>query len=215
MPADRQLAASHPLLTCADVPGAPHQCRRWPAGRPRSRALPQARRQQRQLPAAGRRPPGRRVRRVWQERTLGCSRSWNPGPSAGPDKACDPALDREMQQAELLAQSDPPRARAIWQAVDRQLTNDAVWAPTVNIRDVELPPAACATTNTTWSGASSPTRAGSGNAKRRSASEPTPATPAESRPGVPVARSARADAARKRRHRQISASSSATARPWS
>ena len=51
---------------------------------------------------------------------------------------CNPALDREMQQAELLAQTDPPRARAIWESVDRQLTNDAVWTPTVNLRDVEL-----------------------------------------------------------------------------
>jgi len=51
---------------------------------------------------------------------------------------CNPALDRQMRQAELLELSDPPRARAIWESVDRQLTNDAIWLPTVTTRDVEL-----------------------------------------------------------------------------
>ena len=51
---------------------------------------------------------------------------------------CNPALDREMQQAEMLELTDPSRASAVWESVDRQLTDDAVWVPTVTFRDVEL-----------------------------------------------------------------------------
>ena len=51
---------------------------------------------------------------------------------------CNPALDRKMQHAELLELTDPPRATATWESVDRQLTNKAVWVPTVTYRDVEL-----------------------------------------------------------------------------
>ena len=51
---------------------------------------------------------------------------------------CNPALDREMQQAETLELTDPPKATALWESVDRQLTDDAVWVPTVTLRDVEL-----------------------------------------------------------------------------
>lgn len=51
---------------------------------------------------------------------------------------CNPALDREMQQAERLDLSDPARAAADWAAVDRQLTDAAVWVPTVILRDVEV-----------------------------------------------------------------------------
>jgi peptide/nickel transport system substrate-binding protein len=51
---------------------------------------------------------------------------------------CHPALDREMRHAELLEPTDPPRARAVWETLDRQLTNNAAWVPTVTIRDIEL-----------------------------------------------------------------------------
>ena len=51
---------------------------------------------------------------------------------------CDPQLDREMQEAGLLELTDPPRARALWDSIDRQLTDNAAWVPTVNLRDVEL-----------------------------------------------------------------------------
>jgi len=51
---------------------------------------------------------------------------------------CHPALDREMRHAELLEPTDPPKARALWETIDRQLTNDAAWAPTVSVRDIEL-----------------------------------------------------------------------------
>ena len=51
---------------------------------------------------------------------------------------CSPALDLEMQQAETLELTDPSAASAVWEKVDRQLTDDAVWVPTVTLRDVEL-----------------------------------------------------------------------------
>jgi YVTN family beta-propeller protein len=51
---------------------------------------------------------------------------------------CNPALDREMRQAETLDLTDPSRAAAVWASVGRRLTDDAVWVPTVTVRDVEL-----------------------------------------------------------------------------
>jgi peptide/nickel transport system substrate-binding protein len=51
---------------------------------------------------------------------------------------CNPALDHEMQQAQLLELNNPARAAAVWASVDRQLTDAAAWVPTVTLRDVEL-----------------------------------------------------------------------------
>jgi peptide/nickel transport system substrate-binding protein len=51
---------------------------------------------------------------------------------------CHPELDREMRQAELLEPTDPAEARAEWETIDRRLTNNAAWVPTVTIRDIEL-----------------------------------------------------------------------------
>jgi ABC-type transport system substrate-binding protein len=60
------------------------------------------------------------------------------GGSNGNGYYCNPRLDRQMQRAERLELIDPQQARAIWQSVDRRLTDAAVWAPTVTTRDVEL-----------------------------------------------------------------------------
>jgi YVTN family beta-propeller protein len=51
---------------------------------------------------------------------------------------CNPALDREMQRATQLESSNPPGSRALWASIDRQLTDAAVWVPTVTLREVEL-----------------------------------------------------------------------------
>jgi ABC-type transport system substrate-binding protein len=51
---------------------------------------------------------------------------------------CNPAVDREMQRAELLEPTEPAKSSALWEAVDRQLTNAAEWIPTVASREVEL-----------------------------------------------------------------------------
>ena len=51
---------------------------------------------------------------------------------------CNPRLDREMQQATQLELRNPLRSRALWESVDRQLTDNAVWVPTVTPRQVDL-----------------------------------------------------------------------------
>jgi ABC-type transport system substrate-binding protein len=43
-----------------------------------------------------------------------------------------------MHQAVLPELTNPPKAKALWESIDHQLTNDAPWVPTVNERDVEL-----------------------------------------------------------------------------
>jgi peptide/nickel transport system substrate-binding protein len=51
---------------------------------------------------------------------------------------CDPALDRELQRAESLEPRAPAAANALWATIDRTLTNQAYWVPTVNMRQVDL-----------------------------------------------------------------------------
>jgi YVTN family beta-propeller protein len=51
---------------------------------------------------------------------------------------CNPALDREMSQAELFELHDPTKAAAAWASIDRQITDEAIWVPTVTLRDVEV-----------------------------------------------------------------------------
>jgi peptide/nickel transport system substrate-binding protein len=51
---------------------------------------------------------------------------------------CSPSLDRQMQRASQLELNDPAKAANTWTAINRQLTNNAVWVPTVNEREVDL-----------------------------------------------------------------------------
>jgi len=51
---------------------------------------------------------------------------------------CSPQLDREMNEAELLELNHPARAISLWTTIDRQLTDNAAWVPTVNDREVDL-----------------------------------------------------------------------------
>lgn len=51
---------------------------------------------------------------------------------------CSSPLDRQMQQASQLEPQQPRQAAATWTAIDRQLTDNAVWVPTVNEREVDL-----------------------------------------------------------------------------
>jgi YVTN family beta-propeller protein len=51
---------------------------------------------------------------------------------------CSPPLDRQMQQASQLELTNPAQAAATWTAIDRQLTNNAIWVPTVSEREVDL-----------------------------------------------------------------------------
>jgi YVTN family beta-propeller protein len=60
------------------------------------------------------------------------------GGANGSGYYCNPTIDREMRRAELLEPNDPSKASAIWAAVDGQLTDAAVWVPTVANREVEI-----------------------------------------------------------------------------
>jgi YVTN family beta-propeller protein len=51
---------------------------------------------------------------------------------------CSPPLDRKMQQASQLELTNPAKAAATWTAIDRQLTNNAIWVPTVSENEVDL-----------------------------------------------------------------------------
>ena len=51
---------------------------------------------------------------------------------------CDHPLDRQMREASLLELQSPERADASWTAVDHRLTDQAAWAPTVDLHAVEL-----------------------------------------------------------------------------
>jgi peptide/nickel transport system substrate-binding protein len=51
---------------------------------------------------------------------------------------CSPPLDRQMQQASQLEINSPARAAATWTSIDRQLTDNAAWVPTVSEREVDL-----------------------------------------------------------------------------
>ena len=56
--------------------------------------------------------------------------------SNNPSEFCDPSLDRQMQKAEAEEQSDPAGARALWQRVDREVTDAALWVTLVATKDV-------------------------------------------------------------------------------
>ena len=51
---------------------------------------------------------------------------------------CNPAFDQQVARAAALQTSDPPRADAIWARLDRELTNLAIWLPTVTPDEVDL-----------------------------------------------------------------------------
>ena len=51
---------------------------------------------------------------------------------------CDPAVDRQISQAAVLQAVDPRAAAARWAQLDRQLTDQAVFLPTVTPNEVDL-----------------------------------------------------------------------------
>jgi YVTN family beta-propeller protein len=51
---------------------------------------------------------------------------------------CNPTLDHEMRRAELLEPTHATESQALWTTIDRQLTDQALWVPTVTVRDIEI-----------------------------------------------------------------------------
>jgi ABC-type transport system substrate-binding protein/streptogramin lyase len=51
---------------------------------------------------------------------------------------CDPALDREAARAATRQTTDPLTAAALWARLDDQLTNLAIWLPTVTPNETDL-----------------------------------------------------------------------------
>lgn len=85
---------------------------------------------------------------------IACDGAFNPG------YFCDPALDREMNEAEAIRETNPDRSQALWARIDRQVTDDAVWVPLVNqgvtdvvsarVRNYEFSPAYLFLTDQAW-----------------------------------------------------------------
>jgi YVTN family beta-propeller protein len=51
---------------------------------------------------------------------------------------CNPALDQQIARAAQLQTTDPPAAAALWARLDHQLTNLAIWLPTVTPNETDL-----------------------------------------------------------------------------
>ena len=51
---------------------------------------------------------------------------------------CDHGIDRQMRRAQAEQLSDPTGSRALWQRVDRQLTDASPWVPLVVTKDVNF-----------------------------------------------------------------------------
>jgi YVTN family beta-propeller protein len=49
---------------------------------------------------------------------------------------CNPSIDRQMRKAQAEQTSDPVGARALWQRVDREVTDAAPWVPLIATKDV-------------------------------------------------------------------------------
>lgn len=48
-----------------------------------------------------------------------------------PSAFCDPAIDAQIKHATALQTTQPDKANALWAHVDREITNQAIWLPTV------------------------------------------------------------------------------------
>jgi peptide/nickel transport system substrate-binding protein len=51
---------------------------------------------------------------------------------------CDPGIDRQMRKAKAEELSDPTGSRALWQRVDREITDASPWVPLVASKDVNF-----------------------------------------------------------------------------
>jgi YVTN family beta-propeller protein len=51
---------------------------------------------------------------------------------------CDPRIDRQMRRAHAEQRSDPTGSRALWQRVDREITDAAPWVPLIASNNVSI-----------------------------------------------------------------------------
>ena len=51
---------------------------------------------------------------------------------------CEPGLDREMKRASLTAIDNASKAASRWAAIDRRISDEALWVPTVNEREIDV-----------------------------------------------------------------------------
>ena len=59
-------------------------------------------------------------------------------PASDSSQFCNPGIDRQMRRAEAEQQSDPTGARALWQRVDREITDASPWVPLMATKDANV-----------------------------------------------------------------------------
>ena len=55
-----------------------------------------------------------------------------------PGEFCDPRIDRQMRRAQAEQLSDPTGSRALWQRVDREITDASPLVPLMTSKDVNV-----------------------------------------------------------------------------
>ena len=51
---------------------------------------------------------------------------------------CDPAIDRQMRRAQAQQLTDPTGSRALWQRIDREVTDASPWVTLIASKDVNF-----------------------------------------------------------------------------
>jgi YVTN family beta-propeller protein len=51
---------------------------------------------------------------------------------------CDPAIDRQIARAESVQATNPAGSQILWARLDRELTDRAIWLPTVNGKETDV-----------------------------------------------------------------------------
>ena len=59
-------------------------------------------------------------------------------PALDASEFCDPGIDRQMRRAQAEQLSDPTGSRALWQRVDREITDASPWVPLIASKNVDF-----------------------------------------------------------------------------
>jgi hypothetical protein len=51
---------------------------------------------------------------------------------------CDPTIDTQIARVDAMQATDPPAMATSWTRIDRELTNLAIWLPTVTPNELDL-----------------------------------------------------------------------------